>query len=113
MAPSFARDTDTIIGHVTSVRGSVVDVRFPSRLPPIHSQLLTGANGKVTIEVLAQLDAQRVRCIALTPTQGLARGMDVKDSGGPLLAPVGKEILSRTFDVFGRTINGLPPPTVA
>lgn len=99
-------------GLVTSVRGSVVDIRFQSRLPPIHSLLHTGKDGEVAIEVLSQIDAQHVRCIALTPTQGLARGMRVVDSGGPLLAPVGKEILSRMFDVFGTAIDRLPAPAV-
>ncbi|MGA8007802.1 MAG: F0F1 ATP synthase subunit beta [Thiomonas sp.] len=99
-------------GLVTSVRGSVVDIRFQSLLPPIHSLLHAGKDGEVAIEVLAQIDAQHVRCIALTPTQGLARGMHVVDSGGPLLAPVGKEILSRMFDVFGTAIDRLPAPAV-
>ncbi len=100
------------IGVIVSVRGSVVDIRFQSWLPPIHSLLRAGRSDEVAIEVMAQLDAQRVRGIALTPTQGLARGMPVKDSGGPLLAPVGKEILSRMFDVFGRAIDRLPAPEV-
>lgn len=99
-------------GNIVSVRGSVVDIRFTSHLPPIHSLLHTGKDGELAIEVLAQLDAQRVRGIALTPTQGLARGMPVIDSGGPLLAPVGKEILSRMFDVFGNAIDRLPAPAV-
>ncbi|MDF2408820.1 F0F1 ATP synthase subunit beta [Aeromonas sp. 2HA2] len=99
-------------GIVVSVRGSVVDVRFDTQLPPIHSLLRTGDEGDIVIEVQAQLDAQRVRGIALTPTQGLARGTLVSDSGGPLLAPVGKGTLSRMFDVFGQAIDRLPPPTV-
>jgi F-type H+-transporting ATPase subunit beta len=92
-------------GVIVSVRGSVVDTRFDKHLPPIHSVLRTGAEGRVVIEVLAQLDARRVRGIALTPTQGLARGMSVEDTGGPLMAPVGKGVLSRMFDVFGHTID--------
>ena len=92
-------------GVVVSVRGSVVDVRFDGRLPPIYTVLRAGAEKQIVIEVLAQLDARRVRGIALTPTQGLARGMVVEDTGGPLLAPVGKGILSRMFDVFGNTID--------
>ena len=60
--------------------------------------------------MLSQLDAHRVRGIALTPTQGLARGMLVEDSGGPLQAPVGKGILSRMFDVFGNVIDRQPAP---
>jgi F-type H+-transporting ATPase subunit beta len=91
-------------GVVVSVRGSVVDVQFDDQLPPIYS-LLHAQDGNIVIEVLAQLDAHRVRAIALTPTQGLARGMAVEDTGGPLQAPVGKGILSRMFDVFGTTID--------
>ena len=60
---------------------------------------------EIVIEVLAQRDARHVRGIALTPTQGLARGMAVEDTGGPLKAPVGKGILSRMFDVFGNAID--------
>jgi len=97
------------LGTVVSVRGSVVDVRFDHHLPPIRS-LLRAIDGRVVIEVLAQRDATCVRGIALTPTQGLARGMPVEDSGGPLQAPVGPGILSRMFDVFGNVIDRLPPP---
>jgi F-type H+-transporting ATPase subunit beta len=92
-------------GVVVSVRGSVVDVRFDKHLPPVYSVLRAGDKGRIVIEVLAQRGEHRVRGIALTPTQGLARGMAVEDTGGPLKAPVGKEILSRMFDVFGNTID--------
>jgi F0F1-type ATP synthase membrane subunit b/b' len=97
------------LGTVVSVRGSVVDVRFDARLPPIYS-VLHAQEGDIVIEVLAQLDAHRVRGIALTPTQGLARGMAVEDTGGPLKAPVGKGILSRMFDVFGNAIDRQAAP---
>ena len=72
--------------------------------------LHAGADSQVVMEVLSQLDANRVRCIALTPTQGIARGMPVDDTGSPLLAPVGKSILSRMFDVFGRPIDRQSAP---
>ena len=98
-------DAPANVGVVVSVRGSVVDVRFDGRLPPIYSVLRTGEERQIVIEVLAQQDAHHVRGIALTPTQGLARGMTVVDTGGPLKAPVGKGILSRMFDVFGDTID--------
>lgn len=62
-------------GSVISVRGSVVDVRFENRLPPIYSVLHAGGKGQIGIEVLAQRDARHVRGIAFTPTQGLARGI--------------------------------------
>jgi F-type H+/Na+-transporting ATPase subunit beta len=85
-------------GIVVSIRGSVVDM-----------QLRTGSDQQIIIEVLAQQNAKHVRGIALTPTQGLTRGMQVIDSGGPLKAPVGKAILSRMFDVFGNTIDQQAP----
>src|SRR5208282_3120501 len=78
---------------------------FDKHLPAIYSVLRAGNEGRIVIETLAQLDARHVRGIALTPTQGLARGMAVEDAGGPLRAPVGKEILSRMFDVFGNVID--------
>ncbi len=96
------------LGSVASVRGSVVDMRFDEHLPPIYSVLRAGAEKQIIIEVLAQRDARHVRGIALTPTQGLARGMVVEDTGGPLKAPVGKGILSRMFDVFGNAIDREP-----
>jgi F-type H+-transporting ATPase subunit beta len=93
------------LGVIVSVRGSVVDIRFDAHLPPIYSVLLAGPEKQIVIEVLAQQDAHHVRGIALTPTQGLARGTAVEDTGGPLKAPVGKAVLSRMFDVFGNTID--------
>jgi len=111
-------------GAIVSVRGSVVDVRFDQHLPAIYSVLRAGGEKEIVVEVQSQLDAHRVRGIALTPTQGLARGMSIDDTGGPLQAPVGKGILSRMFDVFGnpidrqaapvdvqwRTVHRSPPP---
>jgi len=98
-------DTSTAnLGKIVAVRGSVVDIRFDNILPSINT-LLHAENGRIVIEVLAQSDARHVRGIALTPTQGLARGMSVQDTGAPLKAPVGKGILSRMFDVFGQTID--------
>src|SRR6202050_1249643 len=97
-------------GSVTAVRGSVVDVRFERRLPDIYSVLRAGADAHIIIEVMTQLDAHHVRGIALTPTQGLARGTRVADSRLPLQAPVGKNIISRMFDVFGHAIDGEPDP---
>jgi F-type H+-transporting ATPase subunit beta len=98
------------VGRLISVRGSVVDIRFDHCLPAIYSVLRAGAEGKVIIEVMAQLDSHRVRGIALTPTQGLARGMPVESTGAPLRAPTGKNIVSRMFDVFGKPIDGQPLP---
>ena len=81
----------TTPGLVASVRGSVADIRFDGHLPPIYS-LLQAKEEEVAIEVLAQLDARCVRGIALTPTQGLARGIPVeagfrRHRGAPVTAP--------------------------
>ena len=84
----------------------MVDARFDAHLPAIHTILRTGPDRQIFIEVLSQLDAHRVRGVALTPTQGLARGMAVEDSGEPLEVPVGTSVLSRMFDVFGNPIDG-------
>jgi len=105
MAPDLAHVN---LGTIVSVRGSVVSARFDGPLPPVYTMLATGPDKTIRIEVLAQQDARHVRGIALTPTQGLARGMTVEDTGGPLKAPVGEAVLSRMFDVFGNTIDRGP-----
>lgn len=97
-------------GMITSIRGSVVDVRFKNHLPLINTLLLTGKNQEVVMEVQAQLDAHHVRSIALMPTEGLSRGMEVKNTNEPLKAPVGKTTLSRMFDVFGKPVDRQPEP---
>jgi len=111
LLPSARAPHPLVSGIVTAVRGSVIDVRFPGRLPPIYSLLHAGGDLRIAMEVLSHPDEQHVRGIALAPTQGLARGMAVADSGGPLKAPVGKAVLSRMFDVFGNAIDRKPEPT--
>jgi F-type H+/Na+-transporting ATPase subunit beta len=95
----------TNIGTVVAVRGSIIDIRFEHRLPHINALQWAGGKEGVPIEVVAQLNEKHVRGIALAPTQGLARGTNVEDAGSPLMAPVGRNILSRMFDVFGRAID--------
>jgi F-type H+-transporting ATPase subunit beta len=96
-------------GVVASVRGSVVEVHFDGPLPAIHAVLHAGAHNAIVIEVLTQRDQHHVRGVALTSTEGLARGMAVTNTGAPLQAPVGKAIVSRMFDVFGQTIDNAGP----
>jgi F-type H+-transporting ATPase subunit beta len=92
-------------GVISSVRGSVVDVRFEGDLPPTNTVLHAGADYAIVIEVKSHLSPSCVRGIALTPTQGLAAGSTVLNTGKPLTAPVGPQTLSRMFNVFGRTID--------
>lgn len=96
-------------GKIISVRGSVVDIGFEDNLPPIYTLLHTGKDKEIAIEVLTQLEAHRIRGIALTPTQGLGRGMLVESDGKQLTVPVGKNIMGRMFDVFGNTIDNEKP----
>ena len=98
-------------GVISSIRGSVVDAHFPGLLPSVFSILRCGTKEAIVVEVMEQIDQHRVRGIALTATQGLARGMVVRDTGKPLQAPVGKTIISRMFDVFGRAIDRQAEPT--
>ncbi|WJG07697.1 F0F1 ATP synthase subunit beta [Aliiglaciecola sp. LCG003] len=97
-------------GQVLTVRGSVVDVKFTSALPKIGTLLYT-SDKAIVLEVQSQLSAEKVRTIALTPTQGLARGQAIDNADTSLRAPVGPSILSRMFDVFGNPIDGKPAPT--
>ncbi|HOJ52063.1 MAG TPA: F0F1 ATP synthase subunit beta [Syntrophales bacterium] len=104
-------DAETMenVGRVVSIRGSVVDVYFPGKIPEIRHVLRTGENGRIRIEVTTQLDAHTVRGISLTPTQGLSRGEAVINVGKPFTVPVGKELLGRVFNVFGETIDFKEP----
>lgn len=92
-------------GSIESVRGSVVDALFPEKLPAINTELHAGAEKRVVIEVMTHLDEQRIRGIALNATRGLFRGGSILDTGHPLKAPVGKELLGRMFNVFGEPID--------
>jgi F-type H+-transporting ATPase subunit beta len=92
-------------GTVISVRGSVVDMQFPNRLPPINSELRAGDNAGVVVEVLIHLNNQAARGIALTSTRGLYRGAPVINTGYTLTVPVGKQLLGRMLNVFGEAID--------
>ena len=99
------------LGEVVAVQGAIVDVRFRGVLPPLYTLLLTQGEEPMAIEVQSQLDEHHVRGIALTPTQGLSRGTLVKNTNGPLKVPVGRNVLSRMFDVFGNPIDQKGPMT--
>ncbi len=92
-------------GVVVSIRGSVIDVKFEQPLPRIRAVLRTGKKREILIEVLAHVEPDRVRGISLTSIEGLARGDAVESTDSQLMAPVGRAILSRMFNVFGRTID--------
>ena len=97
-----------MIGAISRIRGSVVDINFSGHLPALHHQLSEESSGCV-IEVRAHLDGQTVRGIALTPTRGLRRGGLVRDTGHLLKVPVGDQILGRALNVLGEPLDGKPP----
>lgn len=90
-------------GTVEAVRGSVIDVSFDAELPEIRDVVHLGEG--VAAEVSAHLDRTTVRCLAMTPTQGLSRGDPATPGGGPLTVPVGDALLGRAVDVFGEPID--------
>ena len=103
-------------GKVTQVIGPVVDVAFgEGKLPPILTALtLTNAaidetEDNLVVEVAQHLGDNVVRCIAMDVTDGLRRGMVVKDTGQPIQAPVGEDALGRVINVVGRPVDGLGP----
>jgi F-type H+-transporting ATPase subunit beta len=92
-------------GTVIAVRGSVVDVAFEHSLPQLHHLLKTGKQEKIVMEVVTYLSTKVVRCLALTPTQGLARGMQARNTRHPLQVPVGNQLKGRMLNVFGETMD--------
>ncbi|MDR0707311.1 MAG: F0F1 ATP synthase subunit beta [Treponema sp.] len=94
-------------GHITQVMGPVVDARFEQgEVPAILNALEVAVAGrKMTLEVLQHIGDNRVRCVAMSATEGLARGLEVVDSGGPICVPVGEDALGRMFNVTGDPID--------
>lgn len=97
-------------GYIIAVRGPVVDVAFEGELPPVNNAMKVKDTEKhMVLEVMNHIGDNAVRCIALSPTEGLKRGMEVEDTGGPIKVPVGKGVLGRMFNVFGEPIDGKGP----
>ena len=96
-------------GKVVQIMGTVVDMKFPQdELPAINNGIVIPMNGsKVIVEVQAHVGNNWVRGVALTSTDGLARGAEVIDMGAPITVPVGRATLGRLFNVFGEPIDGL------
>ncbi len=94
-------------GTITKIIGVVVDVVFPENLPAINSALQVKVGEKtIVLEVAQHIGENEVRTVAMTTTDGLSRGMEVEDMGGPISIPVGTDVLGRLFNVLGETIDG-------
>ncbi len=103
------------VGRITQVIGSTFDVKFPQhQLPAIYNAVKVECEHKgiqidLTAEVQQHLGGGIVRCVALGSTDGLVRGMECLDTGGPVQVPVGKATLGRVFNVIGQPIDGRGP----
>ena len=100
-----------VVGRISQVIGAVVDVRFDEgHLPPILNSLHTrNQDQTLVLEVAQHLGESTVRAIAMDSTEGLVRGQEVQDTGGPISVPVGPETLGRILNVIGEPIDERGP----
>ncbi len=93
------------------MRGSVVEVNFANELPAMNEALhVQEGDRRVVLEVAHHVNERTIRAIAMSRTEGLARGMPVKRTGEPIQVPVGPETLGRLFNVLGEPLDGRDPP---
>ena len=100
-----------VVGRISQITGAVIDVEFPEgRLPPMLNALECDNHGKrLVLEVAQHLGESTVRTIAMDSTEGLVRGLEVTDTGGPITVPVGPETLGRVLNVIGEPIDERGP----
>ncbi|BAV48622.1 ATP synthase subunit beta [Mesorhizobium sp. 113-1-2] len=95
-----------VVGKVRQVIGAVVDVQFGDHLPPILNAIeTTNVGNRLVLEVAQHLGENTVRCIAMDSTEGLVRGQEVRDTGGPISVPVGPGMLGRIINVIGEPVD--------
>ena len=97
----------TNTGKITQIVGPVVDIEFLEKLPAIYTALILDhtTGEKIYFEVEQQISETEVRCICLSSTDGLSRGLIVSDTGAPISVPVGEITLGRVFNVTGDVID--------
>jgi len=101
--------TETNVGKVIEIKGVVIDAVFPNELPEIYSALKIQMDGRELVaEVQQHLGDDRVRAVAMDATDGLARGVDVVNTGAPISVPVGKQTLGRIWNVLGDPVDKKP-----
>lgn len=104
------------IGKIVQVIGPVLDVKFDGEksLPNLLNALVIKHGDKeIVAEVAQHVGDDTARCIAMSSTDGLVRGMEVKDTGAPISVPVGDATLGRIFNVLGQPVDGKPAPNNA
>jgi F-type H+-transporting ATPase subunit beta len=108
----MATAAPTATGRVVQITGAVVDIEFPAgKLPGIYNavEVVRGDGVKIVCEVQQHLGNNWVRSVAMTTTDGLARGVEAIDTGSPITVPVGQVTLGRVFNVLGETIDEKGP----
>ena len=100
------------IGTIAQVIGPVLDIRFPDgQLPNLLNAIEIDNRGKkLTVEVAQHIGDNVARCIAMSSTDGLERGMDAVDTGSPITVPVGEECLGRIFNLLGEPVDNMEAP---
>ena len=107
--PTATKSTAGTKGHIIQIVGVVVDIEFPGQLPAIYNALEVKLDKQaLVLEVAQLLSKNTLRAVAMGPTDGLARGAEVSDTGGPITVPVGDATLGRMFNVVGEPIDGKP-----
>jgi F-type H+/Na+-transporting ATPase subunit beta len=105
MAEKTSNGSNT--GRIVEIKGVVLDAVFPHGLPDIYNALsIKTEHGELIAEVQQHLGDDRVRAVAMDTTDGLSRGTDVVDTGGPISVPVGDQTLGRIFNVIGDPVDG-------
>ena len=111
----MATAAKTATGRVVQITGPVVDIEFPAgQLPGIYNavEVIRGDGVKIVCEVQQHLGNNWVRSVAMTTTDGLARGVEARDTGDPITVPVGAVTLGRVFNVLGEPIDEKGPVEV-
>ncbi len=93
-------------GKISQITGAVLDIKFSDNLPNLYNAIEIPFNDEVIVaEVMQHIGDNVVRCVAMSSTDGLQRGMKALDTGKPISVPVGEEVLGRVFNVLGNTID--------
>ena len=106
--------SDRHTGEIVQVTGPVLDIRFAhDQVPALLNAIEIDNNGqKLIAEVAQQIGDNIVRCIAMSSTDGLVRGQEAVDTGGPITVPVGEEALGRVFNLLGEPVDNMPAPDI-
>src|SRR5688572_14428060 len=109
--------SDRNVGRIEEIQGVVIEAVFPDKLPEINSAIIVERSGSqgadedenisanLVCEVQQHLGDDRVRAVAMDTTDGISRGVEVIDTGGPITVPVGQVTLGRIFNLLGEAID--------